>query len=372
VNGLRIASAALLLCARAAVAYPHFQLAGDAATCAACHYAPAGGGMLTEFGQEQSADPLSGGGNGAFLHGAVTLPRWVSVGGDVRLAALANDVGSTEGTELAAFPMQADIALRLGTEQLSVFGTAGLWRAVRSDASGPGGLPPLRFISREHYLLWRPGLSNFYVRGGRFHAPYGLRLADHTTYLRRHLGFGLFEEPYALSAGYVIDAWEIHGTAFISRPLEAPVRELGGALLAETRVGDAVLGASARSGFAPSSARHQAGVFAKYWWAESRLMWVAELDAVRQIFIAAPGPPRWQAVAYAGPIWMPVRGLSVGVAYELFAEDLRVRGLERHAVDAWAAFLPWAHFEIMLSARAQRIGPDGGAWAGLLQLHYYL
>jgi hypothetical protein len=303
------------------------------------------------------------------LHGAVTLPRWISVGGDVRLAALANDVGSTEGAELAAFPMQADVAVRLGTVGLSVFGVAGLWRSVRS---GEGALPPLRFISREHYLLWRPTRGDLYVRAGRFHTPYGLRLADHTSYLRRHLGLGLFEEPYAASVGYVSEPWEIHATAFVAKPLTPPVRAVGGALLAEGRVGDAVYGGSARSSFAPAGASHQAGLFAKYWWANTRLMFVAEVDGVRQTFSAAPDSPRWQLVAYAGPIWMPVRGLSVGVAYELFAEDLRVRGLERHAVDAWAAFLPWAHFEIMFSARAQRIGPDERAWAGLLQLHYYL
>ena len=369
---LGVGSMAVLLCASAAEAYPHFQLAGDAPTCAACHYAPAGGGMLTDFGQEQSADPLSGGGNGAFLHGAVTLPRWISVGGDVRLAGLANDVGSTEGTEVAAFPMQADVAVRLGTEQLSVFGVAGLWRPVRSGQGSAGGLPPLRFISREHYLLWRPSQSDLYVRAGRFHTPYGLRLADHTSYLRRHLGLGLFEEPYAASAGYVSEAWEIHGTAFVAKPLSPPVRAIGGALLAEGRAGDSVYGASARSSFAPPGASHQGGLFAKYWWADARLMFLAEIDGVRQTFSAAPDSPRWQLVAYGGPIWMPVRGLSVGVAYELFAEDLRVSGLERHAIDAWAAFLPWAHFEIMFSARAQRIGPDERAWAGLLQLHYYL
>jgi hypothetical protein len=371
-NAARIATVAGLLCASVAEAYPHFQLAGDAATCASCHYAPAGGGILTEFGQEQSADPLSGGGNGAFFHGAVTLPRWVSVGGDVRLAALANDVGSTEGPEVAAFPMQADLAVRLGTEQLSIFGVGGIWRSLRSAPGSSSDPPPLRFISREHYLLWRPRHSDLYVRAGRFHPPYGLRLADHTVYLRRHLGFGLFEEPYGVSAGYVTGAWEIHGTAFLSQPLRPADGEGGGALLAEGRMGDAVVGGSARSSFASTGASHQAGLFAKYWWSAPRLMFVAELDGVRQTFTSAPGSGRWQLVAYAGPIWMPVRGLSLGVAYEHFAEDLRVRGVERHALDVWVAFLPWAHVEISLSARAQQIGPDDRAWAGILQLHYYL
>jgi hypothetical protein len=41
-------------------------------------------------------------------------------------------------------------------------------------------------------------------------------------------------------------------------------------------------------------------------------------------------------------------------------------------IDAWASYLPRAHFEIMLNARGQRIGPQEHAYLAMLQLHYYL
>jgi hypothetical protein len=368
-NALRVWTVAALLGSGAAMAYPHFQLAGNAATCASCHFAPAGGGLLTDFGQEQSVDPLSGGGNGAFLHGLVALPRWISAGGDVRLAGLVNDVGSDEGADSHVFPMQFDLAVRLGTDRISVFGVGGLWRAVRRREEG--SFFPVDVLSREHYVLWRPEGSNLYVRAGRFFAPYGLRLADHTSYVRRFLGTNLFDETYGASIASVTDAWEIHGTAFLSDPLDPADGEGGGALLAEARIGDAVIGGSARVGFASDTDKYQLGPYGKYWWEDARLMFMGEVDGVRQTF-PAPDSARWQLVAYAGPIWMPVRGLSVGLAYQLFMEDLRVRGVDRHAVDAWVSYLPWAHVEIMLSGRWQRIGSEDRAWTGLLQAHYYL
>jgi hypothetical protein len=362
-NALRVSAVAALLTSGTALAYPHFQLAGNAANCASCHFAPAGGGLLTEFGQEQSVEPLSGGGNGAFLHGLVPLPRWLSVGGDFRLAGLLNDAGP-EGMTRSVFPMQADLAVRVGTERLSAIAVGGVWRSVRTR--GGSDFFPGNLLSREHYLLWRPGGSDMYVRAGRFFPPYGLRLADHTSYIRRFLGTNLFEEPYGASVGYVTDPWEVHGTAFLSTNGEGS----GGAVMAETRLGDAVIGGSARASFDSATDQYRLGPYGKYWWEDTRLMFMGELDGVRQTFSGADG--RWQLVAYAGPIWMPLRGLSVGLAYQLFMEDLRVSGVDRHAADAWVSYLPWAHVEIMLSGRGQQIGSDDSAWTGMLQLHYFL
>ncbi|HVE87602.1 MAG TPA: hypothetical protein VND93_32315, partial [Myxococcales bacterium] len=167
----------------AARAYPHFQLSSDVAMCQSCHVAPAGGGMLTDFGRDQSEDPLSGGGNGGLLHGLIRPPGWLRVSGDVRLAGLANAPGRAEGVEWAAFPMQADLSLRVGTDLISVVGSAGL-RAVarRPDVqNGSDASPdPSPVLSREHYVIFRPADSPYYVRAGRFFPPYGLRLADHT------------------------------------------------------------------------------------------------------------------------------------------------------------------------------------------------
>lgn len=376
-----VAIALLLGAAGTAEAYPHFQVTSGTPTCGQCHFNPGGGGLLTDWGRDASADVLSGnGGNGDFFHGLVPLPRWLSVGGDVRLAGLAHDTGATEGVQLAAFPMQADLSARIGSAQLWGLVTVGYRGSARQPAppdpsAAPAPPSPLAsVISREHYFAWTPG-NGAYLRAGRFFAPYGLRLADHTAYVRRYLGFNLLEETYGLGGGLVTDGWEVHATGFASDPFRPPARsEFGGALHVEARLGEvAVLGASGRIGASMVDTRTSAGALLKLWLAGPHLLWMMEVDGAYQRFRGPLlGASRYQLAAYAGPVWMPVDGLSAGAAYELFDEDLLTRGVERHAVGLWVSYLPWAHVEVMLSGRAQLIGPSDRALTAMLQLHYFL
>src|SRR6516225_8676416 len=104
-----LGAVALLAGERPAAAYPQFQFSSGTNRCSQCHYSPAGGGLLTSWGRDESADTISLGGDGAFLHGLVTPPSWLGIGGDFRLAALSTDVGSPDGADTAFFPMQADL-----------------------------------------------------------------------------------------------------------------------------------------------------------------------------------------------------------------------------------------------------------------------
>jgi hypothetical protein len=338
--------------------------------------APAGGGILTDFGRDQSEDPLSGGGNGGLLHGLVRLPSWARVGGDVRLAGLANAPGRAEGVEWLAFPMQADLSARLGTDVISAVASVGLRAVPRQPEVNSGSVARSRavpILSREHYVIFRPEKTPYYVRGGRFFPPYGLRLADHTTYIRRHLGFDLEEEPYGVSAGAVDEGWEAHATGYVKDPLHAGgPGELGAAALGELRVGIAALGLSGRAGFTAVGRRLEAGPYGKVWLEDLKLLMMAEVDGVHQRFSGVPGAPsRVQLATYLGPVWIPLRGLSVGAAYQAFVEDASVAGTARQAVDVWASWLPISHVEVMLSARTQGIGTTR-AWNAMLQLHYFL
>ena len=368
----------ILLGSRVASAYPHFQITSGTVRCAECHVSPAGGGLLTPWGQEEAGDTISGRGNGTFLHGAVELPSWLAIGGDLRTAALANNVGADDGTELAVFPMQADLAVRITSGTLSFGGTIGLRGAVRrgapsspsstaSDVDGPSTLSYL--ISREHYAMWRS--EDAYVRAGRFAAPYGLRIADHTAYVRRYLGSNLAEETYGIGGGILRDSWELHATGFVHDPLQGATRkEVGGAVLFETQRDSLVVGASARAGIGSADTRLQVGPHVKLWLDGSKLLLQGEVHGVRQLF-DGPGD-RWQLAAYAGPVLIPMQGLYVGAAYQVFAEDLQVRAVTRHAGDAWVSYLPYAHVELILSGRAQWIGPGEHAYVGMLQVHYSL
>lgn len=363
-------------------AYPHLQLSSSSGRCSQCHVGPAGGGLLTPWGQEEQGDTVARGGDGRFLHGAVKLPGWLMLGGNVRLAALANDVGGAEGAELAAFPMQIDLAVRVASGAWSAVAVAGARGVVRSGAPKTDGNPASEasepslasyLVSREHYVMWRPGEQGAYARAGRFAAPYGLRLVDHTAYVRRYLGFNLLEETYGAGGGWIGDAWELHATVFASDPLQgAPRKEVGGAAMFEAQPSSAaVIGASVRAGVGEADTRLQAGVHGKLWVDGAWMLLQAEVHGVRQVFDAGEGD-RWQVAAYAGPVFVPVRGLYAGLAYQAFLEDVRVRGVARQSADVWFSVFPRAHFEVMASGRAQRIGPAERAYLAMLQLHYAL
>ncbi|HVK85633.1 MAG TPA: hypothetical protein VM513_16045 [Kofleriaceae bacterium] len=372
---------ALAASVRYADAYPYFQRTSSSFRCNQCHIAPAGGGLLTPYGIEESADTIGRGGDGRFLHGLIELPETLAISGDLRAAALANDVGATEGVELAAFPMQADLAIAVKSGAWTVVVNAGARGRVRGGSSDHAGAPGSEVpdtslasyvISREHYVMWRPDeAAGIYVRAGRFSAPYGLRHADHTMYARRYLGYNLQQETYGVGVGHFGDTVEIHATGFVYDPLQGAVRkEAGGALLVEAQPGERwVIGASARASFAETS-RLQAGIHAKLYLEGANLLFQGEAHGVRELF-DGPGD-RWQLAANAGPVWVPARGLYTGLVYEAFAEDLRFRGVTRHAAGAWVSVFPRAHVELMASGRGQLVGPDERAYLGMLQLHYWL
>src|SRR4051812_46517345 len=173
-----------------AAAYPQFQFSSGTTRCSQCHYSPAGGGLITSWGRDESGDTLSFGGDGAFLNGAWTPPSALALGADVRLAA--THLSATDSpTETAFFPMQFDLYARYAfTDAISLYVTAGARGEARPEDGLFGGLGN-RFMSREHYLMWRPSATGPYVRVGRFFSPYGLRLVEHIYYVRRYTGYSL-------------------------------------------------------------------------------------------------------------------------------------------------------------------------------------
>jgi hypothetical protein len=391
---IRALSAALLfvalsfLGARQAAAYPQFQFSSGTNRCSQCHYSPGGGGLLTSWGRDESADTISLGGDGAFLHGLVSLPSWLGLGGDFRLAFTSNDVGDPAGTQLAVFPMQADLYLRAALgESFSFNGTIGVRGIVRPDdgsITGRIGAAVNDVMSREHYIMWRPSATGPYARAGRFFAPYGIRFVEHIFYIRRYTGFNLYEETYNASAGYVADDWEAHATVFAPTPKEGAIEFISGVGPPEsgfTGYGElrlakmSALAGQVRVGVSTLETRYQVGGIGKVWLEKPKLLVLGEADFIHQTFANA-GYSQNQFVSYTGLHFFPVRGLMGAVAYERFQENLSVSTTGRNAFDLEFNFFPWAHCEVVLLGRYQIVGSgaiDGAsATLGMLQLHYYL
>jgi hypothetical protein len=369
-------------------AYPQFQFSSGTTRCNQCHYAPAGGGLLTSWGRDEAGDTISLAGNGALLHGAWTPPSWLGLGGDFRLAFLRNDVGGPESPETAIFPMQFDVYARAAISDAFSFnvtvGDRGIVRPVDPSLAGRTDDVPERIISREHYFMYRPSATGFYARVGRFFAPYGLRFVEHIFWVRRYTGFNLYQETYNLSGGYLSEDFELHVTAFAPPPTSFPdflgasgPRQFGGAVYAEQRFAKiSAIAAQARIAGNSEQSTYQGGLIGKLWFDPMRVLLLGEGDFIRQQLSGASFGQN-QFVGYLGATFF-VKGVMATIAGERYQEDLAVKGTGRDAVDFEVNFFPYAHFELELLARyiwtgvaANGVSTDSGTLA-MLQLHYYL
>lgn len=360
--------AVLLGLAAPAAAYPRFQLSTGAASCSECHLTPTGGGLLTDYGRLEAGDTISRGGDGALLHGLWTPPSWLALGGDLRGAAM---IKAADGErDVAAFPMQADLAVRAGGAGLSFNLIVGLRGAARDPS------PPFveRLGSREHYLMYQRGTR--YVRAGRFFTPMGLRLPDHTAYVRRYLGFGLSEEPYGLGAGVVRGDWEAHLHAFVPNPvplLGAGPRAKGVAASYQRRILDlsASVGAGLRYATSADDTRVLLDGTGQRWFEGTGLMLEGEVALQRQSF--ATGPTRWQLGSYLGASQLLTRGVWLVAGVHHWQPDLALRSW-RDAAEVVLQYFPRAHIELYWLNRASAVGNDLDApgFLSQLQLHYYL
>jgi hypothetical protein len=375
------AFALVLLGEGSANAYPQWQLSTGAARCNQCHYAPAGGGLLTSYGRDAAGEELASfGGDGAFLHGALKLPSRLALGADLRGAFVDHGVQDPSGPTVAVFPMQADLAGRVaiagGVSVTAIAGFRGQTRApdlvVPPDNYQP--LSTSRFISREHFVTWQPQAVGPYLRAGRFFTPFGLRFAEHNLYLRRDLGLDQLQETYNLSGGFVEDRWELHVSLF------APdfVRHVGGdqtgmAALYERRLADdrLALAGQIRLGVGPGVTRFAFGGYGKWYVERLHTLLLAEVNGVQLLFDDPAVGARLQAIGAAGLSMFPIPGVMATLLAERNQIDVAFPD-GWTAVNALVNWFPYAHCEVQLVGRLQF--PTGGQSAKtlFLQLHYFL
>lgn len=371
--GLAAFAGALLLAGigvEPASAYPQFQFSTYNTRCDLCHYSPSGGGLINGFGRDESADTISSmGGDGGFLHGLWQPPEWLQLGVDLRGAALAKS--NSEVPQYLLFPMQGDLYTRLAVGSISVNATVGL----RGAARAPRASALDRIISREHYIMWQK--SEMYVRAGRFMVPYGLRLQDHSAYIRRYLGQHTLEETYNLSAGKVGNAWEVHVTGFMPAPFNGVgPKAMGGAMYYERRIREdtGAFGMQTRVAVGEDDAKYWLGGVGKLWFEDKKTLILSQLDLGLQTFAADNVDPRMQLSAHVSATYFWRQGWMLGTALERYDADLLLKGTGRDSVNLTVQYFPRAHIELMLLGKLEFQGEDYASPKpmGLLMLHYYL
>jgi len=162
--------------------------------CVPCHVDPSGAGPLTAYGRaiadeairmrfpgeaEQAEDSPP---SAAFLWGAIPLPDQLILQGDVRYAHLEQKVEAVPVMSRGIW-MQLDMgaALRLGAFTASAslgYAPEGARAAAITNSADKN------LISRYHWVGYSFLDGALSLRAGRMNLPYGLRVIEHTSWVR--------------------------------------------------------------------------------------------------------------------------------------------------------------------------------------------
>lgn len=186
----------LLLFPRLAVAYP-FMVRHGYTSCAQCHADPSGGGVLTEYGRAQGEIVLrtpwgkrdeewEPGRASKFAFGVVPQPDGVLLGLAVRRMHLVNEIDLPEGTPDQRIEdditMQSDLRAHVATGKLRGYASI----AFADEGAFGAALTKERqdnAASREHWIGWQLDDERL-IRAGRIPIPFGLRIIEHTMFVR--------------------------------------------------------------------------------------------------------------------------------------------------------------------------------------------
>lgn len=351
-----------------AAAYPEFVFSTGATRCSECHFAPVGGGLINDYGRDEAATTIAGAGDGRFLHGATELPSWIALGGDVRVAGLGTRIRS--GNEAAVFPMQADLYARAATGGWSVQATVGILPTIRPAPSIID-----EFGSREHYVMYERESKAWYARAGRFLPAFGLRLADHTAFVRRFTGLHTLEESYGLGAGISEDTLDLH--VAVMTPLELHPRVgshgFGATAQLEKVVGDnQSFAVHAKAVDLDAALDVWLGASWKRWIEQSNIWLAAELDT--GVITSDRMPTVTRIAAYGAVHYRPAKRWGTAFAVHGFDADLRLEDNDRVALESRFTWFPRAHFELAALVRWSVLARElsSGDAIGFVQIHYFL
>ena len=142
------------------------------APCSSCHINPTGGGMRNSAGLTYGREQLpirSWQGNFGLDDFSTQLTSFISYGLDFRFLYFYQRKDNPDTTRTSFFPMQADVYLNLNiSKKVSVFVNPAFGPFQRYEVFGIAKILP----------------ADGYLKLGRFSVPYGLRLDDHTSYVR--------------------------------------------------------------------------------------------------------------------------------------------------------------------------------------------
>lgn len=334
---MRSIALTVALTASSALAFP-WMVKHNYGACGSCHVDPSGGGQTTSYGRAQ-ADVLvrwkahrpPAGEEEEVPKSAnflwfLALPDAINLSGNMRSGALV-----TPGSPVRPLLMAADVTATVSLDRFLLHATAGFGlhnqaaKAIVAPLCDPaqrtssGGQCGPSFVAREYWAGAKFNDDAVMLRVGRLNLPFGLRNAEHLSYVRtltltdintgQQLGAAVAYNAEALRA-------EVMGIAGNFQMGPDIYRERGYAAFAEYAfkptaylgVSSLIAAAQADPSTQRATVRHAHGLFARYAPTES-LALLGEVD-----FLAWVAPPALDRIGFAAFLqadWEVLQGLHI-------------------------------------------------------------
>ena len=269
-----------------AAAYP-WMISHGYTACAGCHIDPSGGGALTAYGRSTGQLLLSP--NGAesggepgkkkeFLFGLVKLPKGLTLQADLRGMAYPKPTEQADGSlqwDAQALLMQSDLRAGVNVGKVVAYASAGVVsegaQAAQLTSTADGRW---NAVSREYWAGYAP-MKGLLVRAGRMALPFGLRVEEHTSYVRSSTRTNLNADQQAgVAVSYGTRRYRAELMGIAGNPQVAPAdyREQGYSAMAawspvktlEVGASSLVTKADADIGTLAPRTRQAHGVFGRY------------------------------------------------------------------------------------------------------------
>ncbi len=356
----------VLLSASSAQALPRFA-ARKGLPCQACHVDPSGGGMRNDFGAHVFANtelPLAGRGTPSR---APDTPA--GLGADLRVLYEYLRRTDADQPKLDSFYLM----------EASLYASAEPWPGMTVYLAPTfHGSESVFFEAAvvvrpaQAWLLRDSPMESLYVKGGRFVPVYGLKLANHTAFVRKQLGFGVASRVTGVEVGFSPGPFEIQASVFNgtgerdwdenagkgvsgrasyrlrTRPVKAEVG-VSGYLNTDGLPADEDPGGN-------DTRREdlRVGGFASL--TVGRFTWIGEAD-ISQIDDRRELAEVRRLATFQELAILAVRGLDLLVSYELWDDDTEKTGNAVHRVGGGVDLYTWPGTEISVRYR-QTLGEE--------------
>lgn len=180
-----------MLAAAPALAEPYLAVR-EGLTCSSCHVSPTGGGLRNAYGN---------------IYAQQQLPMNPVDGDDLWTGTALNRFGFGANGRISASYVERndeDDALDFQVDRVTAYGSARLNDHVLfyvDQHFAPGGS-----ANREAWIKF--SWDDFYLRAGRFFLPYGWRLEDNDTFIRRETGVNMDQGDDGVELGWVTNRFE--------------------------------------------------------------------------------------------------------------------------------------------------------------------